>query len=251
MSAVGVRWNVGEARPRAYESLRLSILGAWRLFGPRAAYAVCVNTLSTAEVRRRVGPVPAAVAWVDTTRGWARSFAFAHTGPGRAQNAAWELVPPRLFIDRFEITLDGDVILWEMPSALDAWLAEGSSRSTLLAESHTPSYGAFAGMSGARACSTAIRGVPPGFDLVPAWKGVLRDRPAFLSTAADVQGLQVAAHVRGGDVRQVSVEDIAFHPPALGRCGVRFAGSDVQWDRCRQELYRRVDAGVPLVPVAG
>ena len=253
---VGVRWTIGDGQPRAYESLRLSILGAWRLFGPRAAYAVCVNTVSTAEVRRRVGPVPAAVAWVDTTRGWARSFAFAHTGPGRAQNAAWQLVPPRLFPDRFEIALDGDVILWAMPGAMEGWLAEPHPGSTLLAEAHTLAYGAFAGLGGARAGSTAIRGVPPGFDLVAAWKGVLRDRPAFLSTSADVEGLLVAAHVRAGEPWLVSREDVAFSPPrpaqapVLGRCGVRFVGSDEHWDRCRPELYRRVDAGVPLVPIA-
>ncbi len=34
----------------------------------------------------------------------------------------WKLVPLRLFPDAYELALDNDCILWEMPEGLRRWL---------------------------------------------------------------------------------------------------------------------------------
>jgi hypothetical protein len=43
---LGVRWTVGDASPRGFEALRLSIWGAGRLFGTATTYVVCVNGIA-------------------------------------------------------------------------------------------------------------------------------------------------------------------------------------------------------------
>ncbi|HEX6736793.1 MAG TPA: hypothetical protein VF310_00840 [Vicinamibacteria bacterium] len=270
---IGIRWTIGDLKPRGFEALRLSILGAWKLFGTRAAYAVCVHTVPTGEVRKRVGPVPAAVAWVDVTPGWSRSFIFAHSGPGRADGEAWKLVPPRLFVDRFEIALDSTVILWERPAALEAWLEEAHPRRALLMDDPWPQHGAFARTERPRPGRPSIRGLPPEFDVVAAWRATLREQPAYLVRAADAHGLQVAALSRELEPRRVSLRDVPLcsplpgHAPEVGRRGACFVGLEPSlpgrdapsrveqevgehWDRYRAELYRRLDAGLPLVPIA-
>src|SRR4051812_28383363 len=62
---LGIRWTIGDVSDRGFHALRLSIQGAWRLFGADARYAVCVNTLPLEVVRARTGAVPAPVAWID------------------------------------------------------------------------------------------------------------------------------------------------------------------------------------------
>ena|SRR6267142_1384392 len=52
--SVGVRWTVGDVSPQGFEALRLSILGAWRLFGSKANYAVCFNSVVLESLRVRV-----------------------------------------------------------------------------------------------------------------------------------------------------------------------------------------------------
>ncbi len=51
----GLRWTVGDVHPRGFESLKLSLLGAWNIFGGAAAYTVCVNTIGVDEARHRTG----------------------------------------------------------------------------------------------------------------------------------------------------------------------------------------------------
>lgn len=41
----GIRWTIGDVHPLGVEALRLSIWGAWKLFGPAAKYAVCANSV--------------------------------------------------------------------------------------------------------------------------------------------------------------------------------------------------------------
>ena len=60
---LGVRWTTGDASARGFEALRLSLWGAFRLFGPNAEYVVCVNRIDAAEARARTGHVPDAVDW--------------------------------------------------------------------------------------------------------------------------------------------------------------------------------------------
>ena len=61
--ALGVRWTIGDVSDEGFAALQLSIWGAWRVFGPAAAYRVYVNTVPLGEARARTGRVPRPVEW--------------------------------------------------------------------------------------------------------------------------------------------------------------------------------------------
>lgn len=263
---VGIRWTIGDVAPRGFEALRLSILGAWRIFGPDAAYVVCVNSIPLERARARTGEVPEAVGWrpsTDNLPAFLRPF----LDHGMAEGAAWKFAPLRVFPDRYEVALDNDCILWEMPCALRAWLGAQSALS-LLAEDVRACFGAFAELCPPEPRNCGIRGFPPAFDLGAALEEVLRRRPVPLGSELDEQGLQVAAMSRPGAPLAVSLEDVTicspFHPhrPELGRCGAHFVGLNSRhiafeyygrpgddwmaehWARHRPALYRAVGLGL-------
>ena len=108
--SVGIRWTIGDVNERGFEALRLSIWGAWRAFGPDAAYVVCVNTVSPEEARARTGPVPHAVVWRPASD--LPGFLRGHLEAGMAEGVAWKVAPLRCFPDRWELSLDNDCIFW-------------------------------------------------------------------------------------------------------------------------------------------
>lgn len=264
-SRIGIRWTVGDVSERGFEALRLSITGAWRIFGSAAAYAVCVNSVPLAVARERTGAVPQAVAWHGCD-GKIPSFLRAHLDDGLAEGVAWKWAPLRLFPRRFEIALDNDCILWAMPEAIRRWLSGSHGRACVLAEDVVAGFGAFAPLCGRAPRNTGIRGLPPGFDLELALKGVLAAHPVRLVSELDEQGLQVAALSRAAPPLVVGLEEVAIcspmppHLQRLGTCGAHFVGVNVartrpyygraaldriaaHWERWKREVYAAV--GLP------
>jgi hypothetical protein len=267
---VGIRWTIGDVSRRGFEALRLSIWGAWRVFGPDAAYVACVNTVSCEEARARTGPVPDAVAWrrASDPPGFMRQ----HLEAGMAEGVAWKFAPLRCFPDRWELSFDNDCILWETPTAIRRWLQDGDHDRCVLEEDVKRCLGQFADLCGPEAFNTGIRGLPPGFDLAAAMRSVLERRPVVLRSELDEQGLQAAALSLRKPPLLVSVEEVTIcspfwpHRPLLGPRGAHFVGLNTRelrwryfdrpateciaenWDRQRDELYRRV--GLVLEPGA-
>jgi hypothetical protein len=261
---LGIRWTIGDVSRRGFESLRLSIWGAWGLFGADADYLVCVNTVSVDHARRLAGSVPDAVMWQAADSelpGWLRTR---FLDDGMAEGVAWKLAPLRCFPDHRELALDNDVILWELPAALAAWLADESPERCLLAEDVVPGLGQFVSVCGGRALNSGIRGLPAGFDLEQRLSDVLDDHPVTLVSELDEQGLQAAALSRVTEPHVVSVDEVTIcspfppHLPRPGRCGAHFVGLNARrfgwdfygepaelvrarhWDQHRAELYGRV-----------
>ena len=129
---LGIRWTIGNVSPRGFEALRLSIWGAWNAFGPDAAYVVCVNTVACKEARARAGSVPEAVAWREASE--APAFLREHLDHGMAEGVAWKFAPLRCFPDGWELSLDNDCILWDVPAAIRHWLTIGDHELCLLEE---------------------------------------------------------------------------------------------------------------------
>ena len=264
---LAVRWTVGDASARGYEALRLSIWGAYRLFGPDAVYVVCVNGIAPEEARQRTGPVAAAVVW--SPPGQLPDFFRGLLDQGMAEGVAWKFAPLRLFPDCHELALDNDCILWALPAAVRCWLDSARHDQCLLAEDVREGFGQFASLCPSQPRNSGIRGLPPGFDLSQALRNVLAERPARLTSELDEQGLQVAALSRGGPLLVVGVDDVAicspFHPhlPEVGRCGAHFVGLNVRhiawdyygrpadvwmaehWARHARFLYRAVGLATP------
>jgi len=261
LAPLGVRWVVGDATELLLESLRLSIHGAVRAFGPRARYVVCVHTITVAAARRRMGDVPDVVDFRDVTyeidprvRGY--------LDDGMAQDVGWKLTPMRLFDDRHELSLEPECVLWSVPRAIDAWLADPEG--CLLAEDVRPGYGRFAALCGPEPRSSRIRGVPPSFDLGREVETILAREGDCLRSRLDEQGLEIAAVTRQRRTHLVPLAEVPicspFPPHALeiGTCGARFVGLDARcqpWSlagraaselvrdhfaRCRAALYRHV-----------
>jgi hypothetical protein len=258
-----VRWTVGDVSLRGFEALRLSLWGAWRIFGAAADYVVCVNRIAPEEARARTGPVPAAIEW--RPPGAVPDQLRNVLDAGMAQGVAWKFAPLRLFPDRHELALDNDCILWAMPAAVRTWLAADDH--CLIAADVRAAFGRFAELCGPEPRNSGIRGLPPGFDLGAAFLRVLARRPARLETELDEQGLQVAAVSCDRKLLVVGLDEVSvcspFHPhlPDLGSCGAHFVGLNLRhipweyygrpadqwqaehWERHRPALYDAVGIG--------
>lgn len=236
---LGIRWTIGDVSHRGFAALRLSLWGAWKLFGAEAAYRVLVNTLPVDRARQLAGPVPEAVVWQAADAlmpAWLRAR---FLDAGLAEGVAWKLAPVRCFPDRRELSLDNDVVLWDTPAALAAWLQDDDADRCLLAADVVPAFGQLAALCGSRPLNTGIRGLPAGFDLEARLRAMLAAHPATLVSELDEQGLQVATLSHERQPRVVAIDDVTIcspfppHLPQLGRCGAHFVGLNARrfgWD---------------------
>lgn len=232
---VGVPLTLGDVSDRGFETLRLSIWGAWKIFGPDAGYAVCVNTIGVHAARDKVGHVPPGVVWRDAT-GDLPTFLRERLDGGMAEGVGWKLAPLRFFPDSHEISLDNDCVLWDLPPVLGRWLAAGPDHRCVMAEDVRACFGAFADLCGSEPRNAGIRGLPPRYELGAALLATLHDkeaasgRPLVLASELDEQGLQTAALSRRGRPLAVPLDDVTVcspfwpHLPHLGRCGAHFVG---------------------------
>jgi hypothetical protein len=264
---LAVRWTIGDVSEHGFEALRLSIWGAFRLFGSGAAYTVCVNSVPLDVARARTGGVPDEVAWRHCDRE-VPGFVRARFDSRMAEGVGWKLAPLQLSPERYELALDNDCILWETPAGLVRWLADDGP-STLIAADVRCCFGVFAELCGPEPRNSGIRGLPPGFNLEGALRGMLDRVPGVLRSELDEQGLQVAALAHAGPVHVVEVEEVSIcspfppHLPTLGRCGAHFVGLNAKrlgfsldgrsaeehvrenFARLRADLYRNVGLPAP------
>jgi hypothetical protein len=226
---LALRWTVGDISPRGYEALRLSLWGAWRMFGSKPHYVVCVNTIAADEAARRTGAVPPGVRWLGVDRAQIPEFLRSRVDGEMAEGVAWKFAPLRLYPEHFELSLDNGCILWQMPDGISRWLADG--RRCVIAEDVRACFGRFADQCGPEPRNSGIRGLPPKFDLGAALQTVLATRPDEpLTSELDEQGLQVAAVSRAEAPYVVRVHEVTIcspfppHLPHMGRCGAHFVG---------------------------
>ncbi|MBA2962223.1 MULTISPECIES: hypothetical protein [Ramlibacter] len=233
---VGIRWTVGDVSDRGFDALRLSIWGAWHIFGLQASYVVCVHAISVDVARTRTGPVPPELSWHDATRD-VPPFLRMVLGNGMAEGAGWKLAPLRYFPFRHELSLDNDCILWSLPPSLQDWLARPVRHAgCVLAEDVQPCFGEFAPECPRRALHAGLRALPPRFDPGPLLREALARRQRDVSTPLaftcerDEEGLQAAALSLAGPLRVVPLEEVTVcspfppHLPHLGSCGAQLVG---------------------------
>lgn len=275
MTALGIRWTVGDVSSRGWEALRLSVHCAHRLFGAAAAYAICVNTVPLELAKRRTGALPRGVAWCAVTLADLPPVLAGRLDPTMAEGVGWKLIPAQLWPGLHELSLDNDCLLWEWPAALRQFLDRTDA--TLMAEDVDRCLGQFQQDAAVPGCiNSGIRGLPPGFALVPALAHTLRaydqaeGKPMLLCSELDEQGLQAAALHRHSPCLLVKKQEVSicspFWPrqPELGTCGAHFVGLNSRhlpwnyydepgdlvrrrhWDEHRPALYAK--AGLPTPP---
>ena len=259
-----VRWTIGDVSAEGFEALRLSVWGAWRLFGPGAAYVICVNTVPLERAQSLTSALPATVQWHESTLHTdLPDFLRAHLDGGMAEGVGWKFAPLRLFPDRFELALDNDCILWALPEALARWM-NGEGERCVLAEDVKTCLGQFESLCDPAPRNSGIRGTPPGFDFDRAVRRVLRRHPVALTSELDEQGLVTAALSQAHAPLVVKVGEVSIcspfppHVPWLGCCGAHFVGLNARnlpwefegrpgtdyirdhWRRHREFITRRV-----------
>ncbi|MGA1875834.1 MAG: hypothetical protein ACMUIA_09515 [bacterium] len=226
---LAVRWTIGDVSPFGFEALRLAIWGAFQLFGPKAAYAVCFNSVSIRKARRQTGDIPSEVLWHDATDE-IPDFLKKHLDGNLAEGAGWKFAPIRLFPDRYELALDNDCLLWNLPQAVARWGEDGNRQRCILAEDVKTCFGQFAALCGSDPRNCGIRGFPPGFDFAESLRLTLEEHPVLLSSELDEQGLQAAALSRPVPPLLVTIHEVTIcspfppHLPYLGCCGAHFVG---------------------------
>ena len=251
---VGVRWSVGALGSRGMEALRLSIWGAWRIFGERALYTVFVRGRSAHDVQEAMEELPPGIAWVNSDD-LVPPFILAHGG-GAAETVEERFAPLRQYPGRFELSLDPGCILWELPEPIERWLVEQHGYRCILTQDASAKYGQFHEYCGPGHLSSAIRGLPPAFKYGATIRELLRERELMVGhrlrmSPDDALGLEIAAAVRLAEPLIVTEREVTvcspFHP-YLGTCGARFVGLHAEyapwtecWERHRPELYRKVE----------
>jgi hypothetical protein len=221
---------MGDVSDNGWEALRLSILGARAVFGPQAKYAVCVNSVGLEGAKARVGEIADSVEWLAVSREDVPAPIRERFDAGMAEGVAWKLAPLRVYPERWEISLDNDCILWDMPEGMRAWLTDANPQQCLLAEDARALFGQFTPFCGPEPRNAGIRGLPPGYPLEHMLLKLIDRVPGTLSSELDEQGLQVAAVSGFLPPRVVSIEEVSIcspfppHRRELGSCGAHFCG---------------------------
>ena len=201
-----LRWTIGDVRSRGFEMLRLALCCAFHLFGEAPEYVVCVNSVSLEEAQARTGELPAALSrklrWRLSTRADIPDVLRAAFSADVIEGMGWKLIPLRLALDRWELALDNDCILYGVPEGLRAWLSTESS--ALFAEDVDRALGLFDPLCPPGNFNAGIRGLAPGVDLAPALAAALAD-------AAQLQGLSLgAAPVLQGEIEEQGLQAAAM-----------------------------------------
>jgi hypothetical protein len=263
VSSLVIRWTIGDGSARAFDCLSLSISGARRLFGPAADYVVCVNTIPVDEARRRLGNWPAELCFAQCGYRYVPAWMRDHIDPRCGHSAVWRLAPVRVAPACLELSLDGDVILWRIPPAIEEWISDEAGCVT--AQSSRRPLGKFAGFCGERSCDAAVRALPPGFAYEASLRRLIAEHPVLLDCEDDEYGLQAAALERQHGMRHVTAQEVrlcapfAAAAPELGSHGAHFPGigdkSDPQewarsWERNREAVRRAISQAVPALQAA-
>lgn len=225
---LAIRWTIGDVSEAGFQALALSIRSARKLFGPACVYTVGVNSLPLSTAKKRLGAVADEVQWFEA-KGHLAPWLKERLDEHMAEGVAWKLAPPRLYPNRYELSLDNDVILWDVPTAIREWLQSNDPEFCVMAEDVQASLGQFAGLCDSSAINSGIRGLPPGFDLEARLRQALEETSIVLRSELDEQGLQGTvlsrAHLRLVTLEEVSIcSPFPMHQDVMGRCGVHFVG---------------------------
>ncbi|MDB5038808.1 MAG: hypothetical protein JWQ35_2336 [Bacteriovoracaceae bacterium] len=261
---LGIRWTIGDVSDSGFEALRLSVWGAFRAFGSDVSYAIYVNSIDLEVARRKTGDLPESAEWRKSEIVNIPDFLAKRLDPRMAEGVAWKFAPLQAFPDRYELALDNDCILWEVPKTIAEWLNRLDETQCLVAEDVRACFGKFETYCGSQPKNSGIRGLPPQFSLEKKIREMMELHPVRLESELDEQGLQIAALSRVAPLAVVSIEEVSVcspfppHMPNLGIYGAHFVGLNAKqrhwnydgkpaeeltrehWKKWRPEVYRRV-----------
>lgn len=142
------KWTIGETTPNGYECLIISIASFIKFYDLEVVICHnCPTKRLPCEIRNFI--------LIDQKE---------HLGIGpEPKGVAWKLYPPRIDINRHEISIDNDLVINEKITYIDEFLC---TNSTLLLEDDSRTYGRFENhVPPGFKINSGIYGIPPHFDL--------------------------------------------------------------------------------------
>lgn len=145
-----VKWTIGPTNPQGYESLEFSISSFQKFYD--AEIIICHNCPAA-----NLPSVIKNFELIDQRK-------LSLSGP-KPIGVAWKLYPPRIDINRHELSVDNDLILNQKIDEIENFF---TSDSTLLLEDNSRTYGRFEShVPLGFQINSGLYGMPPGFDLEP------------------------------------------------------------------------------------
>ena len=145
-----VRWTIGNSTPHGFECLRLSIESFLKFH--EAEVVICHNC-----------PTKTISLLCFDDFHIIDQSTIAESSKIKPIGVSWKLYPPRLDINRYEISIDNDIVFQEPIPEIEKFLQNDC---TLLLEDHSRTYGRFERyVPPGFEINSGIYGMPPGFDL--------------------------------------------------------------------------------------
>jgi len=152
-----LRWCIGDVSELGIYCLKLSIKNMLRLYKDKFDYYICYNTISASKLQW-TQQSEIQICLIDQ-----REFIKELEISPKSSNPCWKLYPPRIDIDRHEIFVDNDLILYNSMPILNEFLQLNDL--IFCTEALAKNYGAFNSLINYPwNLNTGFFGIPPKFD---------------------------------------------------------------------------------------
>jgi len=175
-----LRWTIGKVSKEGMQCLMLSVDSMMNLYHNQFEYFVCYNNIEKEELN-----------W---TSKYPIELLCQHSFESNlklkpiSNNPCWKLYPARIDLNRHEMFIDNDLIIYDRIPIVDTFLA--SQDLLFITEAIKRSYGAFDTIiDSPRNLNTGFFGVHPGFDLQKEIDDVIEEKQIQWKTHLDEQGL--------------------------------------------------------------
>jgi len=156
MSKAILRWTIGDVSDQGHVCFRMSFLKIFNLYGYDFDYFVCYNNIDLSRL-----------SWL---KNYSVRLLNQHDFVSDIKinpiqnNPCWKLYPPRIDLNRHEMWIDNDLIIYKKIPIIDKFL--NSKNTIFITEGQKRSYGCFDNLIQSKEkLNTGFFGLFPGFDL--------------------------------------------------------------------------------------
>lgn len=230
-----IRWTIGPIFPKGLDCLKQSIASIKHIFGDCDLYVfynqMDPELIKLIEIDAKIIPSDKKSFFLRPTIGY---------------NVHWKLYPPRLDINRHEIFIDNDIILFKKPKAMEDFL--NNNDRILLYEGLYKSYGFFQSYFEEKdtQINSGIFGIPPNYNLEEKCKEACEETGFNTwSGKFDEQGL-IAYTLTKEKYELIRLKEVPIieHNGCLGekQCGYHFVGINYfkkhyGWQEYNNKIY--------------
>ena len=223
-----IRWTIGDPHKAGKKALKCSVKAIRKLYKEKFELVICHN--GNEEEFPQVDRII-------NQRSMVENSLLYEPPDSEKCGTAWKLYPPRIDIERHEIFMDNDVILYKRLDQIDEFL---SGDKFLTSEAITRSYGDRFDhlVKQGTNWNTGLLGLPPRFDLKREINKVLKKYPGKWESHFDEQAVFISI-IQDKDNIMVTLKELQVVTPEgkfeRGTHGIHFVGVNKgatnHWDR--------------------